>query len=121
MDDSNIIDVNGKTDEQLQSLRQLTLVVYCLYAASWLLGGVPAIVAIVVNHIKREDVQGTLYESHFTWQIRTFWWFLAWCLLGGLTIFIGVGFVVLGAAAIWGIYRIVKGLLFWNDRKPMPV
>ncbi len=121
MNDNTIIDVNGKTDEQMQSLRQLTLIVYLLYAASWLLGGIPAIVAIVVNYIKREDVCGTLYDSHFTWQIRTFWWSLVWCIVGGITIFIGVGFFVLGAAAIWGIYRVVKGLLFWNDRKPMPV
>lgn len=121
MNDNTIIDVNGKTDEQLQNLRQLTLIIYCLYAASWLLGGVPAIVAIVINYIKREDAAGTLYESHFTWQIRTFWWSLVWAVVGGITLMVGVGFLVLGAAAIWSIYRLVKGGLFWNDRKPMPV
>lgn len=121
MDDHTIIDVGGKTEEQLQSLRQLTLVIYGLYAASWLLGGVPAIVAIVINHVKREDVQGTLYESHFTWQIRTFWWALVWGVTGTVTLFFGLGVLVLGAVVVWCIYRIVKGFLYWNDRKPLPV
>jgi uncharacterized membrane protein len=114
------IDVQAKTPEQLASLRQLTLVIYILYALSWLIG-VSAIVAIVINYIKREDSAGTLYESHFTWQIRTFWWSLLWTALGILTMVFMVGFVVLGVTAIWSIYRLVKGWLYWNDRKPMPV
>ncbi len=109
-----------KTPEQLDSLRQITLVVYILYALS-LLVGVSALVAIIINYVKREDAVGTLYESHFTWQIRTFWWGLVWAVLGGLTMFLMVGFVILFVAAIWSIYRLVKGWLYWNDRRPMPV
>ena len=114
---------SGKTPEQLDSLRQLTLVAYILYALSFFTG-IPAIVAtvaIVVNYVKRDDVQGTLYESHFTWQIRTFWWALGWAILGMLTLVIGVGFPILLVAGIWWIYRIVKGLLNWHDNKPMKV
>ena len=82
---------------------------------------VPAIVAIVLNYLKREDAAGTLYESHFNWQIRTFWWSLGWAVLGAITLLIGVGFVILLVAGIWSIYRMVKGLLFWNEHKPMPL
>ena len=110
-----------KTEQQIASLRQLTLVLYILYASCWILGGLPAIVAIVINYIKREDVAGTLYESHFAWQIRTFWWGLAWAVVGAITAIIGIGFLILGALVIWLIYRMVKGLLFWNDHKPMPL
>ncbi|WP_374410234.1 DUF4870 family protein [Hydrogenophaga sp.] len=120
MDDGNVIDVAGKTPEQLASLKQLTLIIYILYAASWLVG-VTAIVGIVVNYLKREDAQGTLYESHFTWQIRTFWWGLLWAMLGLLTLVFLVGFVILFASFVWTVYRLVKGLLNWNDGKPMPV
>lgn len=120
MTDFHTIDVVGKTPEQLASLRQLTLVVYILYALSWLVG-LTAIVAIVINYVKREDAAGTLYESHFTWQIRTFWWALLWCVIGALSMVILVGFVILFAAAVWSIYRLVKGWLYWNDRKPMPI
>lgn len=110
----------GKTAEQLASLRQITLVVYALYALSWVTG-ITALVAIIINYVKRDDARGTLYESHFTWQIRTFWWSLAWTLLGVLTMFILVGFLVMGVAAVWSIYRLVRGWLNWNDHKPMPV
>jgi uncharacterized membrane protein len=120
VNDFRTIDVVVKTPEQLASLRQLTLVVYILYALSWLVG-LSAVVAIIINYVKREDVAGTLYESHFTWQIRTFWWSLLWCVIGLLSMVILIGFVVLLVTAIWSIYRLVKGWLYWNDRKPMPV
>ncbi len=110
----------AKTEQQMASLRQLTLIIYILYALSWV-AGISAIVAIVINYIKREDVAGTLYESHFAWQMRTFWWGLAWAVVGGITTLIGVGFVILMVLGIWVIYRMVKGLLFWNDYKPMPL
>lgn len=112
---------SDKTEQQIASLRQLTLILYILYASCWILGGLPAIVAIVINYIKREDAAGTLYESHFAWQIRSFWWGLAWAVVGAITAIIGIGFLILGALVIWLIYRMVKGLLFWNDHKPMPL
>ena len=105
---------------RLESLKQLTMVCYLLYAVS-LFVGVTALVAIIINYVKREDAAGTLYESHFTWQIRTFWWGLLWVVLGMATTFVLVGFAILAAAAVWWIYRIVKGFLNWNDGKPMPV
>ncbi len=55
--------------------------IYALYAASLFIG-VTAIVAIVLNYIKREEAQGTWLESHFIWQIRTFWWSLLWLVVG---------------------------------------
>jgi uncharacterized membrane protein len=106
--------------EKLASLKQLTMITYILYALSAFVG-LTAIVAIIINYLKREETAGTIYESHFTWQIRTFWWGLLWAVIGFLTMFIVVGFVVLLAAAVWSIYRIVKGFLNWNDGKPMPV
>jgi uncharacterized membrane protein len=105
---------------RLESLKQITLVCYLLYAAS-LFVGVTAVVAIIIDYLKREEAAGTLYESHLTWQIRTFWWGLLWALIGAVTTFVLVGFAVLAANAVWCIYRIVKGVLNWNDGKPMPV
>jgi uncharacterized membrane protein len=109
-----------KSEQELARLRQLTLVVYILYAVSCLIG-VTALVAIIINYIKREDVQGTIYQSHFTWQIRTFWWALGWFVLGALTAMVFVGFLIMAVAAVWTIYRLVKGWLYWNDHKPLPI
>ncbi len=98
--------------------KSLTSVIYLLYALS-LVVGVTVLVAIVMNYVKRDDVAGTWLESHFRWQIRTFWFSLLWGLIGVATTFIIVGFVVLFADLIWYIYRIVKGWIRLNDGKPM--
>jgi uncharacterized membrane protein len=99
--------------------KNLTQIIYGLYAAAVL--GIPTnIVAIIMNYIKREDVAGTLYESHFSWQIRTFWWSLLWGVIGTILIFaLGLGIIVLGVLFIWYVYRIVKGWLRLSENKPM--
>jgi uncharacterized membrane protein len=107
-------------DNKLESLKTLTTVIYALYALS-MFAGITAIVAIVLNYIKIDDARGTWLESHFSWQIRTFWWSVVWAVVGGLTVFILIGFVVWGVAFIWFVYRIAKGWLNLNDGKPMPL
>jgi uncharacterized membrane protein len=108
------------TDDKLASLKTLSAVIYGLYALA-LFAGITAIVAIVLNYIKLDDARGTWLESHFRWQIRTFWWSVVWFVLGALTWIILIGWVVLGVASIWFIYRIAKGWLNLNDGKPMPL
>lgn len=112
------MDTSG-INEQEQSLKKLTMIIYALYAASFLLGGIPAIVAIVMNYVKKDDVVGTFIESHFRWQIRTFWFGLLWGALGAITVLIVIGWAALVADGIWIIYRIVKGWLNLVDNKPM--
>lgn len=102
----------------IKSLKTLTTVIYALYAASFVIG-ITSIVAIVMNYVKKEDVAGTLFESHFRWQIRTFWFGILWGVLGGITFIIIIGWFVLAADCIWIIYRIVKGWLRLIDDKPM--
>jgi uncharacterized membrane protein len=113
------MDLAPVSDEKLASLKTLTMVIYALYAVALFLG-ISAIVAIVLNYIKREEVQGTWLESHFSWQIRTFWWSVLWCVVGAITWIILIGWVVWGVAFVWFIYRIAKGWLNLNDNKPMP-
>ena len=105
---------------RLQSLRQLTLFLYVLYGVG-LFTGLPALIAIIVNHLRYQDSFGTPYASHFRWQMRSFWWSLVWAVLGFVTVWIGVGFVILGANWCWLVYRLVRGFLNWNDGRPMPV
>ena len=110
---------SAKTSEELASLKTITTVVYALQALSFAFG-VTALVGLIINYVKRDDVAGTLYESHFNWQIRTFWWGLLWGVLGSILIFaFGLGLVVLFVAWIWAIYRVVKGWLKLNDGKPV--
>ena len=100
-------------------LRTVTMVVYGLQAVSFFFF-LPAIVAIVINYVKRDDARGTVYESHFDWQIRTFWWGLLWTLVGTVLVFaLGLGLIVLGVVYVWLIYRIVKGFLKLTEGRPV--
>jgi uncharacterized membrane protein len=108
-----------RTPEQLAGLKNVTMVVYALMALGHLTGGLSALVAIIINYVKRDDVRGTIYESHFDWQIRTFWWGLLWMVVGFILVFVLVGFVVLAAAYIWTIYRVIKGWIKLNEGKPV--
>ena len=108
-----------RTAEQLASLKTLTMVVYALQAASVFVG-ITAIVGVVINYVKREDAAGTLYESHFDWQIRTFWWGLAWSVIGFVLLFaFGLGLLVWFVAGLWALYRVIKGFLKLNDNQPV--
>jgi len=129
------------TVEAQASLVRLTHLVYALHALGLAIGafgaasvigsfllGWPSIIAVIINYVKRSEVRGTWLESHFRWQIRTFWFALAWLLLVGIVslpltlIVVGfatwaVGLFVLGC---WAVYRIARGWLRLNDHRPMP-
>jgi uncharacterized membrane protein len=102
----------------LDSAKTITTVVYALQALSFFVG-ITAIVAIVINYVKVDDIRGTWLESHFRWQIRTFWFGLLWGVIGSVLLLVLVGWFVLAADAVWVIYRIVKGWLRLNDGKEM--
>jgi uncharacterized membrane protein len=133
-------DYDSKTQLALPSdnLVTLTHVVYALHAFSAITGlttaafvvtafltGWPSIIAVVINYVKRSDVRGTFLESHFSWQIRTFWWALGWALLAGLLILTVIGiplaWVVAVTTGIWVLYRITRGWLALLSRKPLPM
>ena len=118
--DNTVIDAgSGKTSEELAALKSVTQIVYVLQALSFVFG-LTALVGLIINYVKREDAAGTLYQSHFDWQIRTFWWGVLWCVLGVILIFaLGLGLVVLFAAFVWAIYRVVKGWLKLTEGKPV--
>ncbi|MCM2680646.1 DUF4870 family protein [Echinimonas agarilytica] len=105
-------------DKVKGDLKFNTTLVYGLQAAGFIVG-LTFIAAVILNYIKRDEVEGTLYESHFRWQIRTFWFSVLWSIIGALLSVVIVGFIVLFANAVWVIYRIIKGWLALNDEKPM--
>jgi len=100
------------------ALRKLAGLVYGLQAASMLVG-VTLFAGVMVNYLRRSQVAGTWLESHFTWQIRTFWWSLAWCVVGIATAIVLVGLLVLLASAVWFVYRIVRGWTELNEGRAM--
>ncbi len=104
----------------IESAKTLTTVVYALQAAGFVVG-ITFIIAVVLNYIKREDVQGTWLESHFRWQIRTFWFGLLWSIIGTILTIIIIGWFIWMANVVWVIYRIIKGWLRLSEGKEMYV
>jgi uncharacterized membrane protein len=131
------VPVVPESDSSLVSTLQLT---YALHAVGLAIGafgaatvvgsfifGWPSIIAVIINYVKRGDARGTWLDSHFSWQIRTFWYAVLWsCLVffAGLPltlVIIGFGIWALGffLLGVWAIYRIAKGWMSLNDRRPV--
>jgi uncharacterized membrane protein len=117
-----------------------TKVIYALHAFSLITGiigtativgafltGWPSIIAVILNYIKRSEVRGTWLESHFRWQIRTFWFGLLWIALclGFIVATFGIGILIawipIGLVGLWFVYRIIRGWVALSDGQPMYV
>lgn len=89
------------------------------------LSGWPSIVAVILNYVRRSDVRGTWLDSHFRWQIRTFWFALLWVgvalLLAATLIGIPFALVLAWVTGLWVLYRIVRGALRLMDARAMPL
>ncbi len=99
-----------------KQLKTVATVVYALQAAGFFLG-ITWIAAVIIDYVKKDDAVDTWLESHYRWQIRTFWWGLLWGVIGGILALVVVGFIVLAADAVWIIYRIVKGWLRLSENR----
>ena len=88
------------------------------------LTGWPSIIAVILNYLKRSEVRGTYLDSHFSWQIRTFWYALLWVVVMVLLVVtvIGIPFAwLLGVGVgIWVLYRIIRGWITLANGQPMP-
>jgi uncharacterized membrane protein len=102
-----------------ESLKTLVAVVYGLQLAGFLVAFTP-VVGVILDYVKRPEARGTWLESHFTWQIRTFWWSLLWGAIGLALAIVVVGFFILLATAVWVLYRAIRGWVELAEGKPAP-
>jgi uncharacterized membrane protein len=109
----------------LHAFSALTGLVSAAFVVTAFLTGWPSIIAIIINYVKRGDVRGSWLDSHFRWQLRTFWFALLWMIISGLVaatlIGIPIALAFILAVGIWVVYRIGRGWLTLLDGKPMPV
>jgi uncharacterized membrane protein len=105
-------------EEDEAELKKYAFLVYILQAISFVLL-ITAVVGVIINYIKDDDVRGGWLESHFRWQKNTFWYGLLWLVLGTLTTGLLIGWLVLGVTTFWLIYRIAKGWIYLADNKTM--
>jgi uncharacterized membrane protein len=126
--------------EPSSSVVTIAHLVYALHAVSLAIGafgaasvvgaflfGWPSIIAVILNYVKRSEARGTWVESHFRWQIRTFWLALVWAALIAVVsavfaiVLIGIATWIVGlfALGVWAILRIGRGWLVLRDRRPI--
>lgn len=132
---SSMTDSLREPDPSLITISHVTYALHALglaigaFGAASIVGsfllGWPSIIAVILNYVKRGEARGTWLESHFDWQIRTFWWALVWA-VAIFVISFPLAFVLIGFATwfaglfilgIWAIYRVVKGWLRLQSRR----
>lgn len=119
-----------------RSLVHVTHVIYALHAVAVVVGvtsaatvaggfvfGLPSLLAVILNYVKRGDVAGTWLESHFRWQIRTFWFTALWLVVYGVLIITLIGIPLawglIAVLGLWVTYRVIRGWLALAGEKPV--
>ena len=130
-------DSHNASPASSDSLLFLTYLIYALHAISAVGGllspaliittfitGWPSIIAVIINYVRRSETRGSYLESHFRWQIRTFWFALLWVVVSTLlavtVISLPLAIILAWGAGVWVLYRIGRGLLRLLDNKAMP-
>jgi uncharacterized membrane protein len=134
-DESKIVAI---CDPSLEGPRAWCHVMYALHAISALSGivgsativgafafGWPSIIAVVINYVQRSEVKGSWLETHWRWQLRTFWFAVLWFFVAGALAITVIGLIialpVFIAAGIWVLYRVIRGWMALGQRRPVPV
>jgi uncharacterized membrane protein len=136
---------NGEPDgtqvsvpDNLDGPRAWAHIMYGLHALSALSGiltsativgsfifGWPSIIAVIINYVTRSNVQGTWLESHWRWQLRSFWFAALWLVIAWFLFvtLIGIPFAwaVIVATGLWVLYRVIRGWIALLNRRPIPV
>jgi|SRR5690554_75111 len=99
-----------------ESEKRLTFILYILHSAG-IFTGITPIIGIIINYIKRSEITDPVIKSHFSYQIRTFWWALGLSVVSWILMFVIIGIFMAIGVLIWFIYRMVKGLIRLNDGK----
>lgn len=122
------------------SLVRWTHVIYGLHAVAVIVGvasaaatvaggfvfGLPSLAAVVLNYVKRGEAAGSWLESHFRWQIRTFWFTLLWLVVSFLVMLTVIGipiaaWVMIPLLGLWVGYRVLRGWLALSGGRPVGV
>ena len=99
--------------------RTVMHVLYGLHTVAWASAGMLAVIALVVNYIKRGEEVDPLYNAHHNYMIRTFWWTIFWLVLCSplWLLFVLPGMAAYTVIGLWYLYRCIKGWMRFNDNR----
>jgi uncharacterized membrane protein len=102
---------------QAVSNTTLAMIVYVLYFVGYFVG-LTALVGVIIAHVQA-DAADPVLQSHYRFQIRTFWISVLYAVVGVVLLFFFVGIAVLFWAFIWSLVRNIKGVLALNENRPI--
>ena len=102
----------------MTSNRTMALVAYVLHLFG-AIAGIPSIIGLILNYVSRRDY-GDIASSHHSWMIRSFWWALLFVVIGWITHWILIGYVIWVATWCWYVYRHVRGLVALVNDEALP-
>ncbi len=103
---------------RVESERSVVLIAYVLHLVGSV-AGITSIVALILNYVRRGQYGG-VYDSHHRWMIRSFWWAILGIVIGCITVWLLIGWVILAVVWVWYVYRHVRGLIALVNDEPMP-
>lgn len=123
MTQQTIIDNNA--DARTRQAKTLAWWLYLFHGASFVFSlGAFSFIPLIINYVKRGESAGTFVHSHHSWQIRSFWWYLFWMVIGGILWITLIGIpgalLVWGVAWLWKAYRLLRGFIDLNNNQPVP-
>ena len=107
----------GRSQQPIVSNTSTALIVYILYFVGYFVG-ITWIVGVIMAHVQKGSGDAVL-ESHYDFQIRTFWISLLYAVVGFVLMFVLIGFLVWGWWFIWSLIRNIKGILALNENRPI--
>lgn len=112
-------------DARTESAKNVAWWLYIAHAVSFVFSlGAFSFIPLIINYVKRPETEGTYVYTHHGWQIRSFWWYLIWMVIGAAAwitlIGIPVAIVIWAAAWLWKAYRLIKGIVDLNNGRQMP-
>lgn len=107
--------VSSSGDQKSHALISYILMIIGLFTA------IPLFIGAIWAMFTHSSAKGSIYHSHYTNAIRTFWWSLFWCIVGGIVMLMAIGWIVWGIVWLWVLYRTVYGLAKLVADEPYPL
>ncbi len=123
-----IVVVDVQTEASLLTVGHISYALHAIVAVGAVLPGAQGsvlllLIAFGLDLFKRGDARGSWQESHFRWRIRSVVFSgIAYAVTAPLwLLLIAPGWIAWGVISLWFLYRVLRGWLALNDRRPMPV
>ena len=99
--------------------RTVMHVLYGMHTVAWISAGCLALIALIVNYIKRADETDPVFVRHHSYMIATFWWTILWLVLTSplFLVFLLPGFAAWTLVGLWYLYRCLRGWLRFADNR----